>query len=321
MKRTISKCGTLLILTALFALAHPASAQEEDGIFGLKPKLIVQGGGTGSYWAPRGIEPYEVDTYGRQQVYGEIKLLHPLLILSEAFDIVQVPSLRIETNLGYSSGSETFRDLLPDAVIDNPYLRTTSWLTFFRFVTLRYRNERFNALISDPRAFSVGYTGPLSYDFAIRLQDLEVGLIGSPDGRLRETMIEFGFYRSWLTRPILGPYVDEDQNGVIDGVPALLIHEGRYDGFYMGLVTEPTEEWPLRSMLLARFGGMFGLDMRLAFDRKVHAGLRAGVEAEVSWRFYQYSYDEYGRIDNLDDTNKSRETRMRATFYVRYKVF
>lgn len=306
-------------LLLLLPLGHTAQAQIDEGIFSLKPQLVIQGGATGSFWAPRGIEPYEVDTYGRRQIYGEIKLLHPLLIISEAMDVVEIPSLRVETNLGYSAGSATFRDLLPDAVIDNPYLRTTSWLTLFRFISLRYRNERFDAVLSDPRAFSLDYTGPLSYPTIIRLQDLEVGLIGSPDGEVRETMVEIGVYRSWLTRPVLGGYVDANNDGYLDAIPSLLLLEGRYDGVYMGLVTEPTEEWPLRSQILGRLGSMVGLDIRLAFDRKVKAGLRLGVEAEVAWRYYQYGYDEFGRVD--ENQTESRETRMRATVYVRYKVF
>lgn len=310
---------TVLSLVLLFTFPRILRA-EAPITTGLRPQLVARAGYTGSYWSPHNIEPYEISSYGRKHAYAEVGLLHPLIVFGEAFDLIQVPSFRVETNFGYSSGEASFRELLPDAVLDKPYLRTTTWLTLFKYVTLRYRNERFDATFSDPRTFMAGYTGPYSYNTVIRMRDLEVGLIGSPDGQLYDTMVEIGIYRSWMTRPVLGGYATDDGSGtLVSTLPELMMYEGAYDGVYMGLVTEPIDKvWPIRSQAIIRLGGMLGLEVRLSWDRKVMEKMRVGLEGEWAWHSYEYSYDEYGVI--VEETN-SRDVRMRVTLYVWYQLF
>ncbi|MFH0883260.1 MAG: hypothetical protein V2A56_09770, partial [bacterium] len=265
-KPIVSTC----LVVALLQFSLPSRAEDSVSTeSGWVPHLEVRAGYTGSFWSPRGIEPYQVNTYGRSMAYAELAVVHPLLILSEALDVIEMPSLRIETNMGYSAESGELVEILPDAVRENPYLSGSGWLTFFQFVSLRYRSERFHAAIQDPRAFSEGYTGEGVYKVENQLRDVEVGLIGSPDGRLHETMIEIGVFRTWMTRPTLTTF------NATSGTeyPNLLMFDARYDGVYMALNTAPQPDiWPLETQVMLRLGAMLGVELRLSFDRPVWHG-------------------------------------------------
>ena len=55
------------------------------------PHLELRAGYTGSFWSPKGIEPYQVNTYGRSMAYAELAVVHPLLVVSEALDFIEIP--------------------------------------------------------------------------------------------------------------------------------------------------------------------------------------------------------------------------------------
>ncbi len=283
---------------------------------GWLPHLEVRAGYTGSFWSPKGIEPYQVNTYGRSMAYAELALVHPLLVFSQALDVIQIPSLRIETNMGYSAESGALVEILPDAVRENPFLAGSGWLTFFQFVSLRYRSERFHATIQDPRAFDISFTGKGLLQIENRLRDVEVGLIGSPDGRMHDTMIEVGVFRTWMTRPTLSSF--GSSNG--SEFPDLLMFEARYDGVYLALNTEPQPDvWPLETQVMLRLGAMLGLDLRLSFDRPLWRSARFGVTGDIAWRTFNFSFDKYGQA--VQDNSNDRDLRMRVTLYVRARLF
>ena len=309
---------TAFVLTVMLIIpAVPAHAQSESSDNAAwMPHLEARAGFSGSFWSPKGIDPYQVNTYGRSMAYAELALVHPLLVFSEALDVVEIPTLRIETNMGYSAQSGALVEILPDAVRENPYLSGSGWLTLFQFISLRYQSEKFRAKIQDPRAFSLEYTGETIYEIENSLRDVEIGLIGSPDGELHETMIEIGVFRTWLTRPTLTQY--DAASGT--EFPNLYMFNARYDGVYFALNTEPQPEiWPLETQMMLRLGAILGVELRLSFDRPVWKNARVGVTGDIAWRSFNYSYDKFGEV--VKDNTSDSDFRMRATLYFRARFF
>ncbi|MBZ0265666.1 hypothetical protein K8I28_13465, partial [bacterium] len=67
------------------------SEREGSSLFLQRPSLQLRAGFTGSYWNPKGIDPYQLDTYGRTYAYVDVAAMHPLLFLGEGFDLISIP--------------------------------------------------------------------------------------------------------------------------------------------------------------------------------------------------------------------------------------
>jgi hypothetical protein len=245
--------------------------------------------------------------------YAELAIQHPLIIFGRAFDIVEIPRLRIETNFGYSASGGGFTDLIPESIRNNPYLRTSSWLTFFTWFSIRYREERFSATISDPRQWSNNTfdsfsTSTLQSDNHMR--DLEIGLIGSPDGEIHDTMIEMGYFRSVLQWPV----VEIGFNGE-DYSYYLVQRDFTVDGIYASLNTTPIKGvWPMHSQMMVRVGEVYGLDLRFHYEHVLMKDWSVGLELDGSWRIWTGYEDETGTNVEII-SNNPRDTRYRLTLY------
>ncbi|MBS1260846.1 MAG: hypothetical protein MAG453_00162 [Calditrichaeota bacterium] len=326
MQRRIARIALVVAAALLSACPVSPLAQKSDtspdqpgSLLGGPFRLELRAGYTGTMWTPKGIEPYEVQTYGRNLLYGELALHHPLLILGRAFDVFDIPRLRVETNFGYSTASGGFQDLIPGAIRRNPYLRTTSWMTFFRWFSFRYRVERFNASVSDPRDWLADYgdspTLRTPGEITNQMRDIEIGVIGSTDGEIHDTMIELGYFHSALQWPI----VERAWNG-LDDVDFLVQREVSAEGMYLSLNTTPIEGvWPMYSQFIVRWGGAFGLDARFKYEHELIRRWSIGLELDASWRLlngYEDELDTQVEIKN----NNPRDTRYRLTLYTVFVV-
>ncbi len=338
----------LLILFPVCIYADPATSdgnnssreREPDdyltieGVFG-PPSIRFSAGFSGGIWSPKGITPYEVDTYGRSSFYFEAGINHPLLFLGEGLDILDIPQFRISTNMGYSGSGGTLYDAIPSFARDNPYLNMVTWMTFFRFVSLRYYRESFHAKMNDPTIpFS---SDPSDYEyldqFDVKMHDFEIGILGSTDGEVHTTMLEIGYFASTYEIPTtfyLGSRTDDK--------PDMLLPEYSFKGLYFALSSEPIPEiWPLQTFFGVRFGSgeirnirnyvgsyhltgsdaeenfkLLGLNLRFIFDQPVRESLRAGVKMEASYNIIGSDIDIIPR-DPID-------IRYRFTAFAQYDL-
>lgn len=293
----------------------------ETSFFGGPFALSLRAGYSGTMWQPEGLGPFDVKSYGRNLLYAEIAIHHPLLIINEALDIVNIPRLRVESNFGYSTQSAGFIDVLPQMIRGNPYLRTTAWMTFWQFFSFRYRSERFDATLTNRYELAGLLETPEIYgtlDMTNKVRDLEIGLIGSTDGEIHDTMIEIGYYHSRFAWPIVQIGQDEYTSWYV-------LKQADYvvQGLYGGLNTTPIEGiWPMYSQFLVRVGGAFGIDVRFKFEREVLSRLALGIELDGSWRVLQnYETDVEGHVDLSELDDHPRDIRYRLTLYTILTVF
>jgi len=150
-----------------------------------------------NYWHPDGLGPFKVDNYGGSLLYGEIAVNHPLLFINEAFDIFQIPKLRIETNYGYKEETGIWISPIPESLAKNPYLKTSSWFTFFDFISFQYQREKFEANISDPSIWQNPDEPPQLFYFAQvenTIDELEIGLMGTGTDEFEDFLMTIGYY-------------------------------------------------------------------------------------------------------------------------------
>jgi hypothetical protein len=314
--------ATLIILIAMnnflpvYALDSSDSQEKESPLLGGPFRLEIRAGYTGTMWTPKGLEPYVVNNYGRELFYGELAVLHPLLTLGEAFDIVQIPRLRIETNFGYTRTESAFEEAIPRSLRDNAYLRTTGWFTFWEWFSFRYREERYDVSVSRPSDWVYDeFTGegsfPSIHNVENRMTDLEMGIIGSPDGRVHETMIEIGYYHS----AVLWPMVIQDINPEFGSSIFLTQKEIAVQGIYFALNTQPNPElWPMDTQFMVRIGGALGLDARFQYEHEMLKRWFLGLELDASYRVINNYTDENDEQFIIKDNNP-RDVRYRLTLY------
>ncbi len=316
----------LLLLVALIPtelVAQSTGADDESEMERLV-QVDLRGGYTGTLWSPKGLGTYEVESYGRNMLYAELSIKHPFLIINEALDFIQIPRLRIESNMGYSQQYGSFRELIPETVRNSPYLRTDSWLTFFRFFSFRYQDEKFDAKLVDQRIWLYDEDRDAeSYirNVTNRLRDLEIGIIGSVDGEVHETMLEVGYYQSLMHWPIVQPESDSQSGN--ERRYFLEQKDLRLSGIYFALNTEPIEHvWPLYSQFMVKLGQLFGVDARFRFERTVLPWWRLGVSLDASWRMLEMGYDKQGELIKFEEQGleEPSETRYRLTLFTSFRL-
>lgn len=311
------------------------------GFFGT-PGVALQAGYTATMWSPRGLSSYEITTYGRNQGFLEARMQHPLLIISEALNFVSIPRLRVETNFGYQERSSDFVEVLPSYVRENPYFNAMGWATLFEFVSLRFRSEQFSVKVADPNTFWIDVYDRIGEEFGdfttevaeleCVMQEIEIGLIGSPDGYIHPTMYEFGYFHTSMTRPIAFP------SGTTT-IPILMHPDIKINGWYFMVNSDPVPGvWPLKSQVGFKFGsGHFwrseyekrgpdvvdygqgftneldylSLELRLAYERGIYKNILAGISTQTSVRFISSRSDK--------DVSAS-DTRYRLNLYTIFTI-
>jgi len=319
MFRKLSALFFIFVLTNFlpaFALDTPDSNTKKTPMLGGPFGLEIRVGYTGTMWTPKGLEPYVVNNYGREMFYGELAVIHPLLTLGEAFDIVQIPRLRVETNFGYTRTESAFEEAIPRSLRDNAYLRTTGWFTFWEWFSFRYREERYDVSVSLPGEWAYDeYSGggdalPIQ-NVQNHMTDLEMGVIGSLDGRIHETMIEIGYYQSAVYWPMVALY----ENPEFGSSYFLQQKEITVQGVYFSLNTRPNPDgWPMHTQLMARVGGALGMEARFRYEHKILQRWFMGLELDASYRIisnYTDENDEQFRISH----NNPRDVRYQLTLY------
>lgn len=310
---------TLIVLIVMITLVLPANGQtiaEEETPSLLMPAVDLRAGYSGTMWTPKNLEPFEVNSYGRNLFYGEVSILHPLAFLGEAFDIFNVPHLRIETNMGYSEESGSLNDLMPSSARENPYWRASGWTTFFDFVSFRYNVEKFDVHLIDARA-SFGEVSDNTFARTEnRIREIEIGIVGSPDGEIHETMVEIGYYRSTMNWPVV-KYREEFGKVV---TPYITQQEFEVEGLYGALNTDPIPRiWPIRTQFMVRLGNTFGIDLRFNREITIKDRLDVGLALSASWRFIQSGFDEYD--DKVEFDVKPSDTRYKLHLYTKFRLF
>ncbi len=314
-RATISLLLVTSLLLPLGVLADD-NGDDKDGFFGGPFTLELRAGYTGTRWTPYGLDPYEVDNYGREMLYAELAIVHPLLIAGEAFDLLQIPRLRIESNLGYSASNSGFEELIPHSIRNNPYIRASGWLTFWEWFSFRFREERFQATIIDPRDFGLDEHGNPSVivpfrTISNRMSDLEIGLIGSPGGEINETMFELGMYFSTMNWPMV---INYNQEG-FDSFSLLIQEEFEAQGVYAGIITRPIPHvWPVHSQFLLRVGDITGVDARVRFEQELLKSWFLGVQLEASLRSLE-GFKNDGQFDYQMRAENPRDVRYMMTLY------
>jgi len=314
----------VIILFAFIAMSITSDSHAESGFLLDGISMDVSGGATVNFWSPKGLGPFKVDTYGRNMAFAELSVNHPLLFVNEALDIIQIPRLRIESNFGYSEQNGSIQELIPSSFRNNPYLKTTSWFTFFEYISIRYRYEKFDATLSDPRYWDPDEFDP-NYEYVRTVQnkikDLEFGLIGQPEGDFEESAIEIGYYLSEISWPLYR------YNASSIGDFNLTQEKISIQGFYFSLNTKPIENlWPLHTQFMVKTGNSLGWDLRFKFERQVRKKLSLGFDFDYSWRTITYVDEEEARYyspsnDKVLDEENPRDTRIRMTAYSRFSIF
>jgi len=312
-----------LVFILLFLSIIVSSAFAGDVLFLSQDDLSVdlKGGYTGNYWSPKGLGPFEVDTYGRSMIFGELAVNHPLLIFGEKYDMISMPRFRVESNFGFDSEDGSIRQVLPSKFSTNPYLKTTTWLTIMEFLSVRFINEKFYAILNDPRYWNQDlFNSDTEYVREVKnsISDVEIGILGSPDGEFDQTLWEIGYYRSQMKWPLLR----FQPNSTTEF--SLAQEDIGLQGFYLVLNTEPFEPiWPLYSQLKVHLGEILGFDIKLQFEREANKKLRFGVDFDYSWHLMIYSDEDAERFstptEKLVDEDP-RHTRMRVTIYTAFNL-
>ena len=319
MPRTTDALLILLGLLFLFPsllLAQDSDPDQDESVLGGPFRLELRAGYTGTMWTPKGLEPYEVNNYGRKLLYAELAVLHPLLVVGEALDIVRIPRLRVETNFGYTASGGGVQDMSPRALRNNAYLRSTGWLTVWQWFSFRYREEIFDVTIADPRDWILDQETiqpgfELSRKVRNRMTDLEIGLIGSPDGEIRNTMIEVGYYHSSLSWPMVLQYSDPEWGNY----EILKQQEFTLEGVYFALNTQPIPRvWPMQTQFMLRTGGALGLDARFRYEHQMLSRWFLGLELDASYRIIS-NYKDENDEEYIIKNNNPRDVRYRMTLY------
>jgi hypothetical protein len=315
----------LMILSLSLLLVLPVFSAEEEatgnvdgssnyneprsnmpGFPGGRPELVIRGGYTANVWLPADLEPYEVNDYGRHLFYAELALNHPLFQLGEAFDIINVPSLRLETNFGYTSASEGYYQLIPDVIQIVPYVRASSWVTVLESISFRYRVERFDATLVNPTANSDS-----TLFVTNEMRDIEIGYLGKAD--VNNFAFELGYYYSEINWPEV--YRIEQWNIERPRVRewGVTMH-GAYTALHFN-------GWPgqsnLQTQAVFRIGQSLGADIRLRYERPLGNDWSFGVQADGSIRYildFNHKYSEYIHTNSGD----TFDTRFRINLYTMF---
>jgi hypothetical protein len=312
-----------LLLALLFAPGAPQAAELELYPADVDPSTRVEllGGPSGHLWNLGRLDPYELDGYGRGGVHLEAALMRPLRPLGEAWDIVSLPTLMLETNFGYleqPGGDSTFAGRLR---------RWQLGLTFFDFFSLRYGRDRHDARIVDSRR-ALAQPGQDPDDFIHRydlsIRTLKLGLAGRPERGELSGLLEVGFFRAWQEWPIIQVNRAQDPES-LEGiwiVQRWMLGEGLYGILRINPVPDV---WPIETRLETTLGSITTARIVLALEPLTLPGrlppgqapVALGVRFEGRWRFWQNGFDQ---ADNeIDMPVQPRDTLLRATLYIRWR--
>ncbi|MCB2213339.1 hypothetical protein KQI52_14590 [bacterium] len=300
--------SALLLTGLLLSFAAVADDDEllnknESAIPVGRPELILRSGYMANVWVPAGLEPYELDDYGRNLFYVELALNHPLFHLGEMFDIINVPSLRLETNFGYTSESEGYYEVIPDVVRIVPYVRASTWVTMLESFSVRYRVERFDATLINP---TPGSDSTLYVTNEMR--DIEIGYLSETSNH--DLTYEIGYYYSEINWPevyrISQWFVETPR--VKDW--GISMH-GAYGALHF---TGWPTKYGLHTQAVLRVGQVMGLDLRLNIEHPISKDWSIGVQADGSYRYIAGYNHQYADYIHTNDSNPY-DTRFRINLY------
>ncbi len=343
------KHSTFALLTAAFLVLPPAGwALDNDRLLAEitgsdRPNLVISPVVSGTVWNPRGLQPYDLDAYPRSYIGVELGLHNPLRILHHEANFLQIPSLSVESNLGMHE-SDLAMPELTSANRDLPKYRVGIWIMLFDYLSIRYQAERFATELTNPTMFFFapggGNSRELENNYQLRAENtyrnIEVGLIGTPDGEDWDTIIEAGYFNMRWEQPVVVAV------GGVTSEPTLYLPQHYIQGFYVNLSSEPIElQWPVHTKLGARVGkgpiwtsssgefrsfvdsdellaNMLQLDLRLTFERPVKPWLFLGGAASAQWRLIVFEYSPGGT--NYNTSINESYTRFGITLFTRFSL-
>jgi hypothetical protein len=313
------KLKTTIILLSLFICSNTGWADSDTTNLKDLIHINLRAGYIGTTWSPKGTEPITVSTYGRSMTFAELELAHPFRVFGEELDFVEIPQLRIETNSGYKSEGGGFPDVIPITLSGNPYLLTSIKVVFFDFLSYQISNEKFDVNYSDPAGWDQEEGSDISeYNRVLTnsKKDLEVGVIGSLDENIHNTMLEIGYFRSNMKYPILNIYDTETtRNYQLDHKRLIT------DGLYVIAHTKPVPLiWPMHSQVKLKVGDKFSVEFLFRHETNAFKRIRLGLALSGSWSWISRYEDEFG--DDIDvKSNQPSDRRFKLSIYSVMELF
>ncbi len=311
-----------ILLIILFALPLSIYAETNSPPETNPKKLFsleLRTGFIGTTWSPQGLDPYVVDTYSRSMMYAELKLAHPLFVVNEAFDFISFPSLRIDSNMGYSSESGDFGEMIPSFIAENPYIRTIAWMTFFEDISFRYRHEKFVVgLQEQPISPIDGAPQKIYHKKTVTnsIKDIEIGFIATVDNDSKTTL-ELGYYRRYMNWPFIEDHYSQSMGSNYKYLNHRSIWmSGAYGAAHLNMSWAPL---PIGGQIYLYIGDILGFDLRMKYESKSSKRVTIGFETEISSRMFT-NYHDSSIFEKETRTTTPSEMRIRVSFFAKFDL-